>query len=342
MQKYAHVGYAKAASTWLQVELFPRHPDLCHLGRHNGDDIVDEDLRIALWNDLLTRPSFLYRAEETAATFQRLFGEAEARGAVACGVSQEMLTYAHLGTLDIAERARRLRGAMGDGTRVIIVVRNQLTWVRSLYSSLLKEGGATIGWDEFLFYFYYQQDYSPFSTLFYDDVWALYVDLFGEPNVRVVPFELIKRDARLFAAEICRCIGVSPLPELRTENVNLGAGPEVLTACLAYNREHRFYYGSHHFRMPWAYAAAPMYRKRFGVEPPPWVAQERERSRFLFESIDALVQEATRKGERIPPMDTSLPRGYETLLAKAYAPHNQRFMKLTGIDLKGLGYPVGG
>src|SRR5688572_27594813 len=131
MLKYAHVGYPKAASTWLQVFLFPRHPDLYHFGRHNADDIVDDDLRIALWNDLITRPPFLYEPAEVTRTFDRLFARAAETNAVACGISQEVITLSLVGSVDITERARRLRAAMGDGTRIILVIRNRLDWIRS-------------------------------------------------------------------------------------------------------------------------------------------------------------------------------------------------------------------
>src|SRR5262245_26360258 len=136
MLKYAHVGFPKAASTWLQVFLFPRHPDLYHLGRHNGDEIINDDLRIALWNDLITGPPVLYNAEEVAGTFDKLFAQAAEKGAAACGISQEVLTLSMVGNADITERARRLQSAMGKDTRIIMVVRNQLDWIRSLFCGL--------------------------------------------------------------------------------------------------------------------------------------------------------------------------------------------------------------
>ena len=274
MRKYAHVGYPKAASTWLQVYLFPRHPDLHHLGRHNGDEIVDDDLRIALWNDLIARPSLLYDPRETAATFERLFAAAAARKAVASGISQEVLTLSLVGSVDLTERARRLRGAMGEDTTIVLVVRNQLDWIRSTFCGLLKEGGMPLGWSEFLAYFYVEQDQSPFSSLFYDDVWALYAELFGERNVHLVPFELLKRDAGQFAAKVCDAIGVRPITDLPSTRINEAPSAKALTTALGINQKAAFYFGSTQFRRPLAFAAAPMYRNRLGVEQPTWAAAE--------------------------------------------------------------------
>ncbi|MBI4342463.1 MAG: hypothetical protein HY599_03740 [Candidatus Omnitrophica bacterium] len=340
MHKYAHVGYPKAASTWLQVFLFPRHPDLCHLGRHTGDEIPDVDLRIALWNDLITRPPLLYQPDEVAGTFNRLFARAAETGATACGISQEVLTLSMIGSVDITERARRLRAAMGEDTRIIIVIRNQLDWIRSVFCGLLREGGMPLGLDEFLFYFYYQQDQSPFCTLFYDDMYGLYVDLFGAENVHIVPFELIKQDARRFAAEICGAIGVRPLAEVPNQSINERPSPKALTACLEYNRNNTFYFGANHFRRPMGFAAEPIFTKRLGVDPPRWMVEERQKSMFAFEKMESVVQQTEKQGRTISPMDTAFPAQYETLLVNAYAPHNLGLTKLTRLDLGTLGYPL--
>lgn len=340
MRKYAHVGYAKAASTWLQAFLFPHHPDLFHFGRHNGDEIIDDELRIALWNDLIMQPSFLYQSEQVAAAFERLFARAAQSKAAACGISQEVLTLSFVGGLDITERARRLRAAMGEGTHIVIVIRNQFDWISSVFCALLKEGGMPYGLDDFLFYFYYQQDQSPFCTLFYDNVYELYADLFGADNVHVVPFELIKRDVRVFAAKVCEAIGVTVPADVPTEGVNRRPSPEALTAYLDYNRKSRFYLGADHFRRPWGMAAAPLFRKRFGIDPPRWMIEEHNRSTLALKRIEPLVRAAQEQGHGIPPMDTTLPVHYRDLLARAYAPHNRRVMQLAGVDVGTLGYPV--
>jgi len=340
MQKYAHVGYPKSGSTWLQLDLFPRHPDLFHLGRHNGDDIIDDDLRNILWNDLIAQPALLYEADRAAGVFDRLFVQAARAGKAACGISQEILTTSLAGNVDVTQRAMRLRGAIGPDTQIVMVVRNQLDWIRSMYCALLKEGGMTLEFDDFLFYFYYQQDQSSFSDLFYDAVYSLYADLFGARNVHVIPFELLRRDAGLFAREVCAAIGVRPPDEVSSRIVNPRLSPKALTAALEFNRQNRFYLGADQFRRPWAFAAASIFRTRFGIEPPGWVAAERQKSMFVFERIEAVVREAEARGRTIPPMNVAIPARYTRLLADAYVPHNRRLAELSGTDLGSLGYPV--
>jgi len=340
MLKYAHIGYPKAASTWLQIFLFPRHPEIRHFGRHNGDDIVDDDLRLALWNDLIAQPSLLYDQRETAATFDRLFAQAAASGAAACGISQEVLTFSMIGSVDLPERARRLQGAMGRDTRIVIITRNQFDWIRSVFCGLLKEGGMPLDLNQFLFYFYYQQSQSPLYTLFYDEIYRTYADLFGPENVFVVPFELIKNRPQEFADQVCRAMGVAPLPGLPLQSVNPSPSGQALSNCLQYNRQHQFYFGSNWLHRPFAMAAEPVFRKRFSVEAPSWSIEERARSVFIMEHAEDLARKAREEGKVIPEMDTRLPQNYRDLLASVYAPHNVKLMEYTGIDVAALGYPA--
>jgi hypothetical protein len=175
--------------------------------------------------------------------------------------------------------------------------------------------------------------------LFYDQVYELYAELFGEKHVHVVPFELLKRDARAFAARICEAIGVPPLVEVPSQCVNERPSPEALTAALAYNRENHFYFGAHQFRRPWGAKAAALFRKRFDIDPPSWMAEEEQKSKFVFDEIEGIVEQARQQGRYIPGMDTTFPEQSTMLLTRAYAPHNTRLMTLTGLELRDFGYP---
>ena len=83
-----------------------------------------------------------------------------------------------------------------------------------------------------------------------------------------------------------------------------------------------------------------MFRKRYGVDPPEWAQHERALSVFAMEQLEGVVAQAEARGEKILPLDTSLPAEYVELFERAYAPHNRRLGELTGLDLSGLGYPI--
>ncbi|HUT09169.1 MAG TPA: hypothetical protein VMY42_01610 [Thermoguttaceae bacterium] len=342
MKKYVHIGYAKSGSTWLQWNLFPRHRQLFHLGRAYGDSIIDDDVRLVLWSDLIEKPEFLF--DEVAATrcFERYFEQAEKMSGIrACGISHELITNTCHGRVDLSERARRVARIFGPGTEIIMVVRNQLSFIRSLYTGLVKEGGITRTYDEYLFYFYYDQDRSPFSILFYDKVYELYANLFGAEHVHVVPFEILQTRSPLrFAREVCEGLGVDPIQRVDASQKNQSPSPKMLSLMLEVNKQFRFYLGNDAFERPWGYCARPLYTKVFGIEEPKENRESARKYLNVFQMTDASVEEVERQGVILPEMNTQMSDHYRDLFCRAYAPANARLQELTGLDLREFGYPL--
>ncbi len=342
MKKYLHIGYAKSGSTWLQSNLFPVHPQLYHLGRSYGDRIDDDDVRLVLWSDLIEKPEFLYDRDRAAACFQQHFDDAaDMRGILACGVSHELITNTLHGRVDLSDRARRVAGIFGRETEIIMVVRNQPSFVRSLYTGMIREGGVTRTFEEFLFYFYYDRDRSPFSTLFYDRVFELYADLFGREHVHVVPFEILSQQSpEAFAGRVCEALGVNPLGRIDGSRRNESPSPKALSLIRATNKKLRFYLGNDVFERPWGFTAAPLYPKQFGVEVPREITDNAKKYLTVYRVSDQTVADLEAQGGTITPMDIEMPSRYRELLGDAYAPHNARLSELTGLDLGAFGYPL--
>jgi len=342
MKKYVHIGYPKSGSTWLQWNLFPKHRQIFHLGRAYGDTIIDDDVRLVLWSDLIEKPEFLFDEAAARRCFVRYFEQAEAMsGITACGISHELITNTAHGRVDLSERARRVARIFGPGTEIIMVVRNQLSFIRSLYTGLLKEGGITRTYDQFLFYFYYDQDRSPFSTLFYDKVYELYADLFGAEHVHVVPFEILQQQSPLeFARRVCEGLGVDPIENVDTSRKNQSPSPKLLSLMLEVNKQFRFYLGNDAFERPWGFCATPLYTKVFGIEEPEENRQSARKYLSVFQMTDAAVEQVERQGVVLREMDTRMPDRYRELFCRAYAPHNLRLQQLTGWDLQPYGYPL--
>ncbi len=339
MIKYAHIGYPKSGSTWLQHHVFPVHPKLHHLGRSNGNEIIDDDVRVQLWSNACFATAFMYDAAQGRKVFSAHFDEAIRSGKQACGISQETFTAMIIGGTDMVRRAERLCHAMGSDTRIIIVVRNPLTWIRSLYTGQLREAGMVLTFEEFLSYFYYDQDISPFGSLFYDRVYELYADLFGRDNVHVLPFEWIKEDCRHFADAVCEAMGVGPVEDLDIQPLNESPSPIQLSALLDFNRRTRFFMGGHRYERPWAHTVEPLYR-RLGIEPPPRVKEARNKSLFAYCAIDQWVERMRQEGRPPQPMDLAMPETYRQRFENAYASHMYRLQQQTGLDLESLGYPI--
>ena len=171
MIRYAHVGLPKCASTWLQCEFFPQHPQLLHLGKNNGDRIDSDAMRLFLHADVIDTPAYLYDAEAARALFDEAHRRATANDRTrAFGISMEGLTGAVLGRLDLDERARRVVAAMGDETRIVMLVRDPAEWIRSLYATFVREGGLTASFEEWTYHFVYERDVSPYANLLYDRI----------------------------------------------------------------------------------------------------------------------------------------------------------------------------
>jgi hypothetical protein len=338
MIKYAHIGYPKSGSTWLQHSLFPAHPQLHHLGRSNGDCIIDDEVRLLLWNDLCFTSTFLYDPQHAKDVFQKHFDQADRLGKTACGISQETFTAMILGGTDIVRRAERLCGAMGADTRIIMVVRNPLTWIRSLYTGQLKEAGMVLTYEEFLSYFYYDQDVSPYGSLFYDQVYDLYCQFFGQENVHVIPFEWIKSDCHKLANAVCDAIGVEYFEDVDTTPRNTTPTPIQLSAMLDFNRRMRFGMGGHRYERPWAYTILPRYRQLGHI--PKRVEEDKKKSRFMFCASDQWLQQLRINGQFPRPMDVTMPQEYVERFSEAYGPHMRRLQIQTGLDLESLGYPA--
>lgn len=370
MIKYAHIGYPKAASSWLQSAVFPVHPELHHLGRSGGDKIVDDEIRSFLWRDVHFRPEFLWDAEPVKKVLKLECERAEALGKKACGISQEGFIGSAIGCVDPTIRARRLREVLGSDTKIVMVVREQLSWIKSAYSSMVRELGWFGGFDEFVSFFFYDRDRSMLSSFYYDRMYELYVSLFGRDNVTVIAFEQLVRDSQRFVDDVCEAIGVSTFDVPGLPPANESITPEQLYLCEARNRKKRYYLGGAYQDWPYIHAIIGLYECDYGVSPPPRAARGASDWRFAFGGLQKVMprsagrqladlkrvfdhrellgfslgdclgyaREWLRNGRACPRIEVAFLPDVEARLAHEYAPHNRRLMLLAGIDLSAFGY----
>ena len=343
MKKFVHIGIAKGGSTWLQRRLFPMHEQMLVLGRNYSVNVIDDDIRIALWNDLIEAPEFLYDHAATAAHFHRHFEAAKrTRGIRACGVTHEVFTTSWIGDVDLAERARRLAKIFGPETEIVLVVRNQLTTIGTLYCTMAREAGLIRTFEEFLFHFCYDRELSPFPDHLYDKLFETYAGLFGREHVHVIPFEILRRDPQEFADKICVAIGVDPIP-VDCSRVNSTSTPRSMGAVLAVNRILRYYLGGDRIARNMGKELKPLYTKRFGIAPPQEITENHKKHCACYEVGTNPAQADVLESRGLvlePPVHTDLPDHYRDLLHDAYAPHNARLQELSGLDLMQYDYPL--
>ncbi len=214
MIDFVHIGLHKTATTWLQRGLFRVHPHLSVIGaRREFQDLTiavqilataDElDFDLDAWRD-----SFEIQAKRSLPTN------------TVSGISAEDLCGHMITGAMAARNAKRLAGVLGP-TKILLVLRDPISYIRSMYMQYVKNGGA-----------------SPLRALLTDPVIpgkaiprrinyrplvSQYRSLFGETNVLVLPYELLVRDATRFLRCVCEFLQVEAIDDdCFSERPNVG------------------------------------------------------------------------------------------------------------------------
>lgn len=339
MRVYAHIGYPKCASTWLQNQYFPKHPEVRHWGRRNGDEIDGVGLRALLWSRWICEPDFLYDAEEARRTIGALVDEAAGAPAIkACGLSQELLSVLLQGRLDVTTRAKRLADALPDGACVVIVIREQRSWITSLYRSMVHDGGVYDDFERFVEYMVVERDVSPLASLMFDRMQALYADLFGGENVLVLPYELLRQDARRFTETLSTFLGVDPAWRPEFDPVNKTRTDMELSAYRAANRNLRYNYGGSHLERPMAFTVSDVIAAERNTPAPQYYDKQKNTYMFMYTQTANVLQQVRAQVPDLAPLDLHLPERFAAMLDEVIRPSNAALQAKLDIDLAALGY----
>lgn len=207
---FVHVGLAKTASTFLQEQVFPAHPQLSvvSIPRHRriGAKALLDTLAFAEpgWFDAaawhVSLEALLARVGEA---------EGKKRGISDENLSGHMVTGA--GAFWVADRLAELFGPV----KTVLVLRHPLSYVGSMYNQYVRTGGtlplSRLWNDPSLF----PGRLNVTQKLDYRRLVAHYRRRFDPENVLVLPFELLCRDQAAFLGRIWQFLGV--------ESIELGA-----------------------------------------------------------------------------------------------------------------------
>jgi hypothetical protein len=201
---FLHIGLHKTATTFLQEEVFPRlSSDRFHYAGKNRDE----------FRDVLVRDPVCFDPEVTLGRLRPFM-----RDGLPNLLSSESLTGDPLnGTIHRSNLLANLRACF-PGARVILFLRRQDTWAKSLYVTSIKKG-LHVSIDE-LYEGVLDPDKerlnvypNPNRDLFlFSPLVADLFDKFGRDNCLVLPYEAFSADATGTVAVVCEFLGV-PAPE---------------------------------------------------------------------------------------------------------------------------------
>jgi len=198
VQALIHVGYPKAASSWLQKFFFTVENGYC--------PVLDP---VTLQLSLIDASPFSYSPEHAQDWVDRRLSETPGSLDLVPSISSESLVgHAHCGGYNARTNADRLFELCPKG-KVLIITREQLSEIRSLYKTFI-----TWGMPHSIERLLNPLDpgLSPqfnLDFLRYDLLVSYYQELYGKSNVLVLPYELFVLKPRIFLGKIYRFSGCS-------------------------------------------------------------------------------------------------------------------------------------
>ena len=188
-----HIGYAKAGSTFLQ-NWFAQHPQLAYArggiaGLHDVYSMVREAA-----SQRGGRPLYRVTSSEELATPHTSAG-------------QTAVDYGEMRRHSMASAQTQVcesLGALFPNAYILIVTRGFRSMILSSYSQFVRTGG-----DESLAWVCAEAErQAPWN---YDFLIGLYRKTFGDANVIVLPYELLRDDAAAFLGEIAKRLGLADI-----------------------------------------------------------------------------------------------------------------------------------
>ncbi|WP_373479516.1 sulfotransferase domain-containing protein [Geminocystis sp.] len=203
-QLLIHIGYPKTASTWLQQEIFKDEKmGFFSPWRGHWSDSIAVD-------QFITVNSFSFSPENAYAAFEN--GLKEGKKKHLCTVlSQEMLSCNFMDQSGYwgKEVAQRLYQVFPKA-KILIVIREQKSMIFSAYGHYIRKGGRH-SIEQLISTKNIKSGLYPLLRLYcleYHYLINYYYNLFGENQVLVLPFELLKKDKNLYLQKICQFVGI--------------------------------------------------------------------------------------------------------------------------------------
>jgi hypothetical protein len=310
MQPLIHIGYHKTGTSWLQGSVFP-----------NAEAGFS---RVGGVRYFFGVNPFDFEPETVRKIFERKIKRTQSQGLVPVVSSERLSGNPHYGGYDSKIIADRL-AAVFPNARVLVVIREQTSMLVSIYKQYILRGGAASFWQyvtppppSFRQHVIQTPDRSArlpvfrFDYLEYHRLIGYYQHLFGPTNVLVLPYELLRTQPKTFLERIGGFVGA---PAIRAEFQWMNVSPSALALSLKRQANRYFVRDAVNLAAPFAFRDSNHVLKRvcLGVET---------------KIPAALLDRYERRWRRFAEQE----------VGTRYAESNALTAKLTGIDLRALGY----
>lgn len=299
-----HIGYHKTGTTWLQRVFF------CN----------DESRFVLPWkrfdlNEWVVAPNGLvFDADALRPSFDAGFEEAERDERIPVISNERFSGNPHSAGWDSRHLADRLR-ALFPEARVLIMIREQQSMIRSIYYQYVREGGP-LSLERYLEppkAGGYRVPLFDFEYYAYHRLIGYYQNLYGPDRVLVLPYEMMRASLDDLTREICAFAGARVPSHLEKEWRNVGlSAPSV-----ALKRRLNLLF------------------VRDRVNPGAPLSFSRANSLLLrgAAGLDGLLPASIRE-----PLEEKVRVHIEAAVGDRYRESNRRTAELTGLDLGAYGY----
>lgn len=202
IKKFVHIGYPKNFSTSLQRNFFALHPEIHHLGIGPGIDYADPLTDATFEVYLKSAKQFKYAEVEPKLRdhFAGIFRQAEASGKKCLTASSEHLSFAFANdSIGFEEKMNRLCRLFGSDTHIILIIRNQLDLIRSLYRESVRVGFPG-DFSKYAYLLYKYQDRNYCYDMRYDLAYEVLTKYFKPEHIHFLVFEDMRKDGQLVQA----------------------------------------------------------------------------------------------------------------------------------------------
>ena len=302
-----HIGYHKTATTYIQRFLFEAHPEVFHRVPQR-----------AIHDALILPGPLTFDAGQGAQFVKGEIDKASDQGRLAVFSNERLSGSFNSGGHDVLDIMRRI-GDCDDDPKILLVIREQRSMIRSLYSQYVRAYGCC-SLEEFL-----AGDYTPHckelfrpDLLEYHRLIAAYQEHFGRKRVSVLPYEWLKSRENEFLDTILEAAGIdhssrTSLSFRKADRVNTASTPLQISV----KRRLNPLYTSH----------CPHIGSTYQYRPIQWLARAAisASGRLRLKRLNLRI--ANRRDRLIDHVATG-----------RYERSNRITAKLTGIDLAVLGY----